>query len=80
MSDNQQYNDKLRQATDLILKENMASTSMLCRKMKINYNESAEIMDQLERLEIVGEFRGAKPRQILVDPLEANQILLNIEL
>jgi S-DNA-T family DNA segregation ATPase FtsK/SpoIIIE len=65
------WDSKLKQALEVILDANYASTSLIQRKLKVGYSRAGRLMDQLERLGIVGPQRGSKPREILVTPEEA---------
>jgi S-DNA-T family DNA segregation ATPase FtsK/SpoIIIE len=57
----------IEKATELILKSNTASISMLQRKLGIGYPRAARVMDQLEERGIVGpDEGGGKPRAILL--------------
>lgn len=42
------------------------STQLLCRKMNIDFNKAAELMQTLENIGAVGEFTGNKPRKLLI--------------
>jgi len=66
--DNIDYTDPLLgEAASLIFKEQVASTSLLQRRMKLGYNRAGRIMDQLESAGIVGPSAGSASRMILVD-------------
>lgn len=49
-----------------IVLSNQGSTSAIQRKFSIGYNRAGRLMDQIERLGIVGAAQGAKPREVLV--------------
>ena len=51
-----------------------ASTSMLQRKFSVGYNRAGKIMDQLEAAGIVGPAQGSKPRALLVDLMQLDQM------
>lgn len=50
-----------------IIKKNSASTSNIQRTFGIGYNRSYKIMEQLEKVGIIGPAIGIKPRDILMD-------------
>ena len=54
------------QAAHIIVQTQQGSVSLLQRKLSIGYTRSARIVDQLERVGIVGPFEGSKARQVLV--------------
>jgi S-DNA-T family DNA segregation ATPase FtsK/SpoIIIE len=57
----------IEKATELIVKSNSASISLLQRKLAIGYPRAARLMDQLEERGVVGpDEGGSKPRAILV--------------
>ena len=53
-------------AVDVILETGMASVSMLQRRLKLGYARAARIVDKMEEKGIVGPFEGSKPRQLLI--------------
>ncbi len=54
----------LPQAIEVVMREGMASTSTLQRKLKLGYARSARIMDQMEARGIIGPYNGSKPREV----------------
>ncbi|MCD7887562.1 MAG: DNA translocase FtsK [Clostridiales bacterium] len=54
-------------AVDTVVETEMASVSMLQRKLKLGYARAARLVDQMEEAGIVGPFEGAKPRKVLVN-------------
>ncbi len=70
MSD-EEDDDLLTQATEIIRETQRASTSSLQRRLRIGYTRAARIMDILEERGIVGPPRGSDPREILID-LDSN--------
>ena len=65
------------EAVRWIVQSDTASTSSLQRRYEIGYNRAGRIMDQMEAAGIVGPSQGGKPRKVLVDPLQVEQILGN---
>lgn len=53
-------------AAKLIVANQVGSTSLIQRKMKLGYNRAGRIMDQLEMAGIVGKSQGSKPRDVLI--------------
>ncbi|MCD8008869.1 MAG: DNA translocase FtsK, partial [Clostridiales bacterium] len=53
-------------AVDTVVETEMASVSMLQRKLKLGYARAARLVDQMEEAGIVGPFEGSKPRKVLV--------------
>ncbi len=56
------------QAVDVVARNRIASISFVQRKLKIGYNRSARILEQMEADGIVGPQEGTKPREIFVRP------------
>lgn len=54
------------EAIEIIRSTRQASVSNLQRKMKVGYARAGRIMDQLEEMGIVGPPDGSKPRKILI--------------
>ena len=66
-------------AARLIVQNQVGSTSLLQRRMKLGYNRAGRLMDQLEAFRIVGPSQGSKPREVLVKTeAELNEILINL--
>lgn len=53
-------------AARLIVQNQMGSTSLIQRRMKLGYNRAGRLMDQLERAGIVGPNLGSKAREVLI--------------
>ena len=53
-------------AARLIVMNQVGSTSMIQRKLKLGYNRAGRIMDQLEAFGIVGASEGSKAREVYI--------------
>jgi S-DNA-T family DNA segregation ATPase FtsK/SpoIIIE len=53
-------------AAKLIVQNQMGSTSLLQRRMKLGYNRAGRLMDQLEAAGVVGPNLGSKAREVLI--------------
>ena len=53
-------------AVEVVLETGQASVSMLQRRLKLGYSRAARLVDQMEMRGIVGPFEGSKPRQLLI--------------
>ncbi len=60
------YDDLLPAAIDVVLEAGQASVSMLQRRLKLGYSRAARLVDQMEEKGVVGPFEGSKARQILI--------------
>ena len=69
LNDNENsFNDELlNKAIEIIIVSKQASISLLQRRLSIGYSRAARLIDEMERLRIVGPFSGSKAREILVD-------------
>ncbi|MCE2392755.1 MAG: DNA translocase FtsK, partial [Proteobacteria bacterium] len=65
------YDEMFDQAVDLVARHRVASISFIQRKLKIGYNRSARIVEQMEADGIVGPQEGTKSREIFVRPPDA---------
>jgi S-DNA-T family DNA segregation ATPase FtsK/SpoIIIE len=62
-----------------VVNNQSGSTSMIQRNYSIGYNRAGKIMDQLERMGVVGPQVGAKPREVLIkDPMTLDSLLNNL--
>ena len=56
----------INEATELVIKHQHASVSLLQINLELEYNKARMIIDHLEDIEIIGPFEGNKARRILV--------------
>ena len=67
------------EAAQAIVSSQQGSTSMIQRRFAIGYNRAGRLMDQLERVGIVGPAQGSKPRDVLVTDINTlNELLANL--
>lgn len=59
----------------LLIQSATGSTSVVQRKFAIGYNRAGRIMDQLEKLGVVGSAHGSAPRELLIHNVEEWLIL-----
>lgn len=55
-----------KEAAQLIVQNQIGSTSLLQRRMKLGYNRAGRLMDQLEAAGVVGANQGSKAREVLI--------------
>ncbi len=55
------------EARRVVLETGQASVSMVQRRLGLGYTRAARLIDMMEEDGIVGPYRGAKPREILVE-------------
>ena len=65
-SGDEEGDELLPAAVDVVLETGQASVSMLQRRLKLGYSRAARLVDQMEERGIVGPFEGSKPRQLLI--------------
>ena len=66
-------------AARLIVQNQVGSTSLLQRRMKLGYNRAGRLMDQLEAAGVVGPNQGSKARDVLIKTeADLSQHLANI--
>lgn len=66
------------EAGKLVIENDKASIGMLQRAFKIGFNRAARIMDGLCEMKVVGEEEGTKPRKILINMEQFEELLENI--
>lgn len=64
-------------AAKLIVQNQVGSTSLIQRRMKLGYNRAGRLMDQLEMAGVVGANQGSKARDVLIKTDVELQELLN---
>lgn len=67
LPDQEEDEDLIHAAIEVIRQTRRASTSSIQRRLRIGYTRAARLMDILEERGIVGPPRGSDPRDILID-------------
>jgi S-DNA-T family DNA segregation ATPase FtsK/SpoIIIE len=68
----------LPEAVELVLQTGHASISLIQRRFRVGYARAARLVDDLERLGVVGKFEGSKPRKVLMNMEQAAVLLKDI--
>lgn len=58
------------EAAQLVVENQLGSTSMIQRRLKLGYARAGRVMDMLEEMGVVGPARGSKPRDVLIRDLD----------
>ncbi|MDE5768830.1 MAG: DNA translocase FtsK, partial [Oscillospiraceae bacterium] len=69
--------DLIEQAIEVVVAAGQASTSNLQRRLRLGYARAARIMDELEEMGIIGPYEGAKPRRVLMSPMQLEERRMN---
>lgn len=73
-SQDEQVDEFLEQAVEMVVNDGQASASYIQRKFKVGYSRAARIIDQLEERGIVGGHEGSKPRKVLITKEELEEM------
>ncbi|MGD9559713.1 MAG: DNA translocase FtsK [Oscillospiraceae bacterium] len=64
-------------AVEMALDAGEISTSGLQRRLRLGYARAGRIVDEMERLHIVSEPNGSKPRQVLISRQQWQEMVMN---
>ena len=62
-----EQDEMLSEAIKLVVIHQQGSISLLQRRLKLGYSRAARLIDEMEKIGIVGPFTGSKAREVLVD-------------
>lgn len=69
-----------KEAARMVVRHQQGSTSLIQRRLKLGYNRAGRIVDQLEKVGIVGPFSGSKARDVLFkDEISLEQFLNSLD-
>ncbi|AKM82332.1 MAG: putative cell division FtsK/SpoIIIE [Berkelbacteria bacterium GW2011_GWE1_39_12] len=61
--------DLYNEAKEVVVMAGKASASLLQRRLRVGYARAARLLDMLESEGIIGPADGAKPRDVMIDPV-----------
>ena len=70
IGDEEEEDELLNDAIELVVNAEQASASMLQRRFRIGYNRAGRLVDIMESRGIIGPSEGSKPRRVLVSKEE----------
>ena len=65
--DDGNQDELLNEAVRLVVIHQQGSISLLQRRLKVGYSRAARLIDEMEKIAVVGPFTGSKAREVLVD-------------
>ena len=65
-SENTNTDPMLNEAIKCVVEAGQASTSLLQRRLRLGYARAGRLIDEMEKMGIVGPHEGSKPRQLLI--------------
>ena len=73
--DSVKITDEFRKCAEFTATQQTISITLLQRQFEIGFGKAARYMDQMQKLGIVGQANGAKPRQVLMAVDEVRRML-----
>lgn len=74
MRDEEDSDPLWEDAVRFVVDRGQASTSMLQRKFSIGFQRASRILDLMEERGVVGPRDGPRPREVMIDPIQAEQM------
>jgi S-DNA-T family DNA segregation ATPase FtsK/SpoIIIE len=62
-------------AVEIMIESGRGSVSLLQRRLAIGYGRASRLVDQMAEAGILGEARGANPREVLISMADWRRIL-----
>lgn len=78
-ADGEPQDEMLVPAIEAVIDAGQASTSMLQRRLRLGYGRAGRLIDEMERMHIIGPYEGAKPRQVLITRQQWIEMNMNRE-
>ncbi|TGB04026.1 DNA translocase FtsK [Halobacillus salinus] len=75
ISSEEETDELFEEAVRFVLQHNGASASLIQRRFKVGYNRAARLIDQMEDYGIISEQKGSKPRDILMNEQQIEELM-----
>ena len=67
------HDEMFEEAVRVVVEAEMASTTLLQRRLKLGYARASRVIDELEQAGVVGPFEGSRPRKVLISKAQYHE-------
>ncbi|KGA98745.1 hypothetical protein AJ85_07350 [Alkalihalobacillus alcalophilus ATCC 27647 = CGMCC 1.3604] len=75
----EQEDELFEEACYFVVEHGSASASSIQRRYRVGYNRAARLIDMMEAKGVVSEAQGSKPRHVLMDAIQLEEMIAGVE-